>query len=351
MLMVAIVPLLLALSLGKGEHAPAGATGYPWGSWQILAMFALSLLGLVAFVRIEQRATEPIVDLRLFSGRAFTLANAAAFTLGMTFLAAIVFLPLFMVNVVGLSATRSGLTTTPLTFGIVAANVLSGHLVAKLGRYKPIMLAAVGLLVVAYLVMGLTLTPQSTQAEVTLKMILVGLGLGPSIPLYTLAVQSAVPASQLGVATSTATFFRQMGATIGIAIIGTVFAGSLATGMGQGMARATAGLPPELVAQLPRGGLGQMGGAAEEAGPRMSFDAAEVKRTISEQFAGPPELKERLFQAVERLGAELKLAFSAAIRRIYLVCAVIALVGLLLTILLPEIPLTRGRGAGPAATE
>ncbi len=113
----------------------------------------------------------------------------------MAFLTAIVFLPLFMVNVVGLTATSSGLTTTPLTFGIVAGNVFSGQLVSRSGRYKPLMLIALVILIVAFAVMGFTLSPHSTQAEVTVKMILIGLGLGPSIPLYTLAIQNAVPAA------------------------------------------------------------------------------------------------------------------------------------------------------------
>ena len=222
-LLVFTVPLLLALSLGKTQLSP-GETGYLWGSWQILGMFALALAGLAGFLLTERRVKEPILPLSLFANRTFAVGNAASFVLGAGFLAAIVFLPLFMVIVVGLSATNSGLTVTPLTFGIVFGNVISGQLVSRFGRYKPLMLAGIVLLTAAFTIMGFTLTPDSSQAEVTLKMILMGLGLGPAIPLYTLAIQNAVPPQMTGVASSSALFFRSMGSTIGVAVLGSIFA-------------------------------------------------------------------------------------------------------------------------------
>jgi len=233
-LIVGVVPLLLAVSLGHRAHAASmggegyGDVGWAWTSWQVAALFALAAAGLAGFVLIEMRAPEPLLDLRLFGNRVFARGNAAAFVVGMSFLAPMVFLPLFMVRVVGLSITDSGLTTVPLTFGIVTGNLLSGQIVARIGRYKPVMLVALTILIVGFVVMGYTLTTESTQLEVSLKMFLVGIGLGPTIPLYTLAVQSSVPPPQIGVATSTATFSRQMGMTIGAAILSGVFASTLA---------------------------------------------------------------------------------------------------------------------------
>jgi MFS transporter len=241
MLVVAVVPLLLALSLGRSSAAQAAGArlggraaaaltglGYPWGSWPIVSLFALSLLGLLAFLLVERRALDPLLDLRLFRTPVFAWGNAAVFTVGASFFAGIVFLPLFMVNVVGLSATGSGMTMTPLTLALVAGNVGSGQIVSRLGRYRGLMLVALLVLIVAFALMGLTLDTSSTQRGVTLKMVLVGLGLGPSIPLYTLAIQNGVSPQQIGVATASATFFRQMGATVGVAILGTVFANVLA---------------------------------------------------------------------------------------------------------------------------
>src|SRR5213075_1827364 len=104
---------------------------------------------------------DPILDLRLFGDKVFAIGNAAAFAMGLCFLGAIVFLPLFMVNVVGLSATNSGLTTTPLTFGIVVANVTSGQLVSRIGRYKPILLISIVIAIVSFVIMGWTLAADS----------------------------------------------------------------------------------------------------------------------------------------------------------------------------------------------
>jgi EmrB/QacA subfamily drug resistance transporter len=275
-LLITVVPLLLALSLGKTTITP-GETGFLWGSWQILGMFAVAAVSLVAFLLTEQRVKDPILDLKLFNIRTFAIGNLAAFVLGAGFLAGIVFLPLFMVIVVGLSATNSGLTIMPLTFGIVAGNIVSGQLVSRIGRYKPLMLVALVLLMIAFVVMGFTLTPTSTQAEVTLKMILVGLGLGPSIPLYTLAIQNAVPPQSIGVATSSATFFRQMGSTIGVAILGTIFATTLSNEIKPRTDVITASLPAAMRDQFSFSGNASGG----EGASTQNFDANKIKATAT----------------------------------------------------------------------
>lgn len=226
-LAVAVLPLLLALSLGHADTPAADAgVGWVWLSWQIAALLATSLVGLLAFVVIETRATNPILDFKLFRIKTFAVGSLATFIVGNAFLGAIVFLPLFMVNVVGLSATSSGLTTTPLTFGIVAANIVAGHLVSRLGSYKGLLVGSLVIQAASFALLATTLSTDETQLAISLKMVLLGIGLGPAIPLFTLAIQTAVPPPQIGVATAAATFFRQMGTTIGIAILGTVFATS-----------------------------------------------------------------------------------------------------------------------------
>ncbi|HLV68642.1 MAG TPA: MDR family MFS transporter, partial [Polyangiaceae bacterium] len=365
-LLLAVVPVLLALTLGRSGDAPARG-GYPWSSWPIAALFAVGLGGAAAFVAIERRARDPLLDLGLFRDRTFAIGNVATFVLGMTFLAAIVFLPLFMVNVVGLSATHAGLTTTPLTFGIVAGNIASGQIVARTGRYKPTMLAALVLLIGAFAVMGFTLSPTSTQGEVTLKMAAVGLGLGPTVPLYTLAIQNSVPPQRTGVATASATFFRAMGSTIGVTLMGTVFAGALA-------ARLEAELTPLLRdAPLPvRDALAGANAApavghegAESA--RLGFDVQGARRALTEHFelrraqltsdltsgserdralaraalAALERERHDALTAVERLDRGAKTALTSAIERVYQLCILIALVGLLFTRALPELPLRR----------
>lgn len=236
MLIVAMVALLLALSLGHGAVPPMGPrpSGWPWASWQIAGLFAVAVLGVAAFIAIERRAREPILDLTMFRKREFALGCAAAFTAGLPFLAAIVFLPLFMVNVLGTSATDAGKVLIPLTLGIVFANISSGQIVARVGRYKPVLLVSLVLSIAGFVLMGFTLTAESSTLGVSLKMILLGMGMGPAIPLYTLAIQNAVALPRIGVATSTAVFARSVGATVGLAVLNTVFAGALVTHMRAG---------------------------------------------------------------------------------------------------------------------
>ncbi len=296
-LVVAVVPLLLALSLGRATVQP-GETAYLWGSWQILTLFATALVGSLAFVAVEQRAADPVLDLRMFKNRPFAMGVATAFAAGAAFLGGIVFLPLFMVNVVGLSATSSGLTTLPLTFGIVGGNILTGQIVARIGRYKVLIVASLALMVVAFAVLGLTLTPESTQGEVTLKMVLLGLGLGPSIPLFTLHLQNAVEPRHVGVATSTGTFARQMGSTVGLAILGTFFGTALADGMSTRMTAATEGMPAEMVARFRDGGESGGGAGASEEGatPRGHFDRAAVEARVHAAFGAQKDLVKRALQ-------------------------------------------------------
>lgn len=363
-LALAVVPLLLALSLGRGSHA-RGEGGFPWGSWEILGLFALAAVGTGLFIWRERRAPEPLLDPALFRLRTFSAANAAVFIVGAVFLASITFLPLFMVNVVGLSATHSGLTLTPLTLGVVTGNVLSGQLVSRLGRYKALLLGSLLLLTVGFAVMAFTLSPDSNQAEVTVKMVLVGLGLGPSIPIYTLAVQNAVPAQRIGVATSASTFFRQLGMTVGVAVLGTVFAATLGNELSTRTAHATTGLSPEVRQELAASTPGSVG---EGAPATRAFQPEAVKEKLREGFAqerreaealeGPAGTSARArvdanerqaLSTVDRVERALKESFTKATTDVYRFAIVVALAAFAVSLLMPELPLRRTNASSPVA--
>lgn len=287
LLAVGTIPLLLGASLGRAVLRE-GDIGYLWTSPPMLAMGLLAVVGLVGFVAWELRVKDPLVDLSLFKTPAVKWGVLTMFVLGAAFLTPMVFLPLFMVNVVGVTATQSGLTISPLVMGIVAGNVLSGQLASRFGKYKPFMLVALVVLTIGFLVMGFTLTAGSTQSEVTLKMVLLGLGLGPSIPLYTLAVQNAVSQQQMGVATSMTTFFRSMGSTVGVAIVGSLFATTLSEQMSSRLGKATEGLPPQLV----QGFMRKQGADAPEEGGAtgMRFDAEAQKQKARDGLEGARRL-------------------------------------------------------------
>lgn len=339
-LAVAVVPLLLALSLGRGEGGGADAA-------TVVALLVVSAAGVVLFLRAERRAASPVLDLSLFRNRAFATGNLASLVLGGGFLGSMVFLPLFMVNVVGLSATSSGMTMMPLTLGLVAGNILSGQLVYRLGRYKRVILGSQALLIAVMAVMALSLAPDATQASVTAKMVLVGLGMGPTIPLFTVAVQNCVAPHQTGVATSAVTFFRQVGSTVGVAVMGMVFASTLGGGMRTDVAAAVASLPPEVQAPVKSAGHADR---AMERGPAQRFDGAAVRERIG-AMAGTPEVRQARLAAVDHVDGAVKAAFTRATAAVYLVSLLFVLVGFLLTLAMPELPL-RGRGGGgggPAA--
>lgn len=214
------VPLLLALTWG-------GST-YAWDSARILGLFALSAASLIAFLFTESRVKDPILPLTLFKNRVFSVSNVASFIINMAFLGVMMFLPLFMQTVLGISATNSGFTLLPLMAGLIVSSIVSGQLVARLGKYRPVMIGGgVILLIGAFSLTSVGV--DTTQFGIVWRMVILGLGLGPAQSLFTLAIQNAVPREQTGVATSASQFFRQMGSTIGLAIFGTVLTTTLST--------------------------------------------------------------------------------------------------------------------------
>ncbi len=218
-----LVPFVLALQLDK--------TTYPWGSPTTLIMFAIAAIMLLLFILSSLRSKNPLLDLNLFRNRVFTTANTASFFLGASFLCVIIFLPLFMVNVLGVSATRAGVSLIPLSLGVVFGAIVSGQVVSRVGTYKWLMLLGGSVLLVGIYLLS-TMTADISYGRVVFYMIVCGLGIGPSFPLYTLAIQNAVDISKVGQATSSSQFFRQIGSTVGAAILGTVLATSLATNFG-----------------------------------------------------------------------------------------------------------------------
>ena len=360
----AVVPALVAASLAKVEVRP-GDVGYLWSSPLIVGLVVAAVAFGALFVVVEKRVREPLIDMKLFSNRAFSIGVSATFIVGMTFLGAIVFLPLFMVNVVGASATGAGLTTVPLTFGIVIGNIASGQLSSRLGRYKFLIVGSLSILIVAFAVMSFTLSPNVTQAGMAARMILIGLGLGPSIPIFNLHIQTAVEPRQIGAATSVATLSRSLGSTLGIAIFGNIFGLALAHGIESRIAEATAHLPPATVAQM-QAQMVSSSSAGEEGAPTTgAFDLAKAKQRISEGFAARrqalsaagPEAAGQLagldaaessaLSTVEAVGAAFKQAFTDATARVYFVGIFFAVLGLLVTLLLPELPLRGGASTPP----
>ncbi|OLV18445.1 MDR family MFS transporter [Deinococcus marmoris] len=236
------VPLLLALTLGA-------EVDYGWTSPTVLALFAGAIVSLIAFLFVESRHESPILPLSLFKNPTFAWGVLARFFVGAAFLGAILFLSLYLVNVQGVSATKAGTATIPLTMGLIVGSVLSGQLASRLGYYKNLILIGLAFMIGGFYLLS-TLNADTAYSTVIVYMVILGLGIGPALPLFNLAIQNAVQRWEIGVATSAGQFFQQMGSTIGTAVFGAVLTSTLATQVPEQFRAAEAGQPPAVVAQL-----------------------------------------------------------------------------------------------------
>jgi EmrB/QacA subfamily drug resistance transporter len=218
-----------ALAVGAGLITLAltwGGTQYPWGSTEVIACFVVGFVAVVAFVFIERRAVEPLIPLRLFRGSIFNTTSLMAFLVGMAMFGALVYLPLFFQVVHQVTPTQSGLWLLPLMAGLLAASIVSGRAISKLGRYRAFPIAGAVLIAVGMWLLSRIGVP-TAYLFIAGGMVVLGIGLGLVMPVLVLAVQNAVDARDMGAATSASTFFRSVGGVFGVAIFGSIFANRL----------------------------------------------------------------------------------------------------------------------------
>lgn len=211
-LIIGVVTLLLGLNMGGKD--------YPWDSWQIISMFAASILFLVGFVFVEKKAEDPILSLDLFKNRVFTVANIIGFLMGLGMFGSIMFLPLFLQGVVGISATKSGNTMIPMMMAMVVSSVIGGQFIAKI-RFRTMFVTGMTAMAIGFYFLS-TMTVATTQSVAIMYIIILGIGMGLIMPTVTIAVQTAFPPELRGVATSSTQFFRSIGGTLGVTILGVV---------------------------------------------------------------------------------------------------------------------------------
>ncbi len=218
-LAVALVALLLGFVWGGSE--------YPWISPQIIGLFAATGLFLLLFMIVEERVPSPILPLGLFKHRALSISSTATFLISFAMFGAVAFLPLYAQSVVGFSATNSGLALTPLMLGAVFSSTIAGQIISRRGTYKSMAvggmaLSALGIYLFSHISVD---TSELTMVE---YMVLLGLGIGVSFPIYTIVVQSAFDRNKLGVVTATIQMFRSIGSAVGIAVMGSLLNNGLA---------------------------------------------------------------------------------------------------------------------------
>ncbi len=296
--------VLLALGVGPLTLALTwGGTQYAWGSLVIVGLAVFGAAMLVLFVLQERRAAEPIVPLRLFANRVFDAAGAAGFIVGFAMFGAIVYLPLYLQVVHGVSPTASGLRLLPLMAGLLLSSIVSGRLITKRGRYKIFPVVGTAVMTVGLFMLS-RLDVATPYWKLSLAMGVLGVGLGAVMQVLVLAVQNAVEPRDLGAATAAATFFRSIGGSFGVAIFGAIFANRLAHWL------------PLLV-------------------PGATTSSADL------MHASPS----RLAQLPPQVHAGLIEAFSRSLHTVFLFAVPVGVVAFLVTLMLRDVPLRTGSEA------
>lgn len=386
LLILAVVPFMLGLTLDKNI--------YPWHSPLILGMLGMAAVATVLFLLVEMRVSSPVISLGLFRNRTFAVGIAASVLNGAAFFGAILFLSLFMVNVLGLSATEAGTAQIPLMLAFVVSSNVFSQIVQRGGRYKSYMLAGFLMMLLGFFLLT-QIGVNTTMWGVTWRMFIVGLGMGPALPLLNLAMQNAVSFHEIGAATASRQFFQQLGQAIGAAVFGVVLATTLTAQIATNVAPVLGQAPPVLQAGLNPAqfrssissaeGAGGSGMNLEEqltAAATLAF-AAERELVKSALGEGNAQARERLLaspttepalralltsaattgsleqaltivdqaqqqvaqqaQAVAaQVTAALKLSFANSITRIYFYALWLVVAAFLLIVFgLPELPLRR----------
>ncbi|MFG3493914.1 DHA2 family efflux MFS transporter permease subunit [Streptomyces sp. NPDC047928] len=215
--------------------ASLGGTTWAWGSTQIIALAVLGLVLLVWFVSVERRAAEPVLPLKLFRIRTFTLVSVISFVIGFAMFGAMTYLPTFLQVVQRVSPTMSGVHMLPMVLGMLITSTASGQIVSRTGRWKVFPVAGTAVTAVGLLLLH-RMEPASATWVMSLYFFVFGAGLGLVMQVLVLVVQNAVSYEDLGVATSGATFFRSIGASFGVAVFGTVFTNRLTDKLAEALA-------------------------------------------------------------------------------------------------------------------
>ena len=222
-IVIAVVPLLLVAENGRD---------WGWDSTLSIGMIALGVVGIIAFILAERAAKhEALLPLSLFKSRTFSMSTILGVIIGVGMFGGMMTLPLVLQIVTGATPTEAGFMMLPMVAGMMTATIISGQVTSRTGKYKIFMVTGSGILTLGYLYLT-SYNPDMPYWQISIGQVMIGLGLGQLMQTLTLAAQNSVPASEIGVATSSATFFRQMGGTLGVAVFISILFNSLGDTIG-----------------------------------------------------------------------------------------------------------------------
>ena len=310
-----LVPLLIGFSITRDHD---------FTSPEVLGLLGISLVMGVIFFVIEQREEHPIVPFRMWKNRTFAVSMITGFFVAFGMFGAILYVPLIYQGVLGIAATNSGLLVTPMMLGMVIASIVTGQIITRIDRYR--LVGTVGILVMMSGLWLLSLvTVATSELEVVRALVLVGAGLGVTFPLYINATQGAVPREYLGVVSSQIQFWRNIGGTIGVSVLGAILSHQLPVKIQSSIAALN--LPPQALAAIPSGGS-----------PQAIFDSARIAATRAQL---PPQFQE-LF---DQMQGAIRSALASTIHDVFIYATAIVALAVVASIFLEEVPI---RGHTPA---
>lgn len=307
-----VIPFLLALVWGGDK--------YDWSSPQIIGLFAMSLICLPIFVFIESRASDPILPLRLFKERTFSLGNLIVMLAFLSLFGAVLYIPIFVQTVQGSTATNSGLILLPLMAANVVANIAAGQFVSRTGRYKGLVMLSLLTTAAGMFVLS-TLEYNSANSKVILGMVLVGLGLGPSFSVIPTMIQNAFPNRDLGVVTGAVTFFRTVGGAIGASLLGAVFNRVLQDKLSS---ISTQNIPGQFAEKLKDPNFVQ------------NYQAVEGARSALQSLPLPAAIKAGIIQGFEAFVSASKVALTDAIVAVFFLAGILIVIAFILMAFVPN---------------
>jgi EmrB/QacA subfamily drug resistance transporter len=320
-----LIPFLLALVWGGSQYA--------WSSETILLLLAGSIVSLFLFIWAEYRAKEPILSLSLFRSRVFLISIIATFLTGMGMFGAIIYIPVFAQGVIGISATSSGFILTPLMIGLISASIIAGQIISRTGKYKTLAIGGMSITTIGMYWFSF-INVDTSNLMLAARMVVLGFGLGTTMPIFTLVVQSAFAKEKLGEVTASIQLFRSIGGTVGTAIFGGVMNSQLSSRL------ASIGSDPFMQTMKtidPNTAIATINSNTVQA-----ILNPATQSSITALFAQAPEtMQAQLHQSFQNFVQVVKVAFTQSVDHVYLVSTLLMACALIVVLFLPQISLKR----------
>jgi len=328
-----LIPLLLGFTWAGNQYA--------WGSPQIIGLFAFSVTMLVLFAWVERKAVEPIIPVDFFRVRVFATANLVGFLLTIGMFGTLMFLPVYVQGVLGMTAQNSGAVLTPMMLSVIVGSLLAGQVMTRTGRYKLLTILAAAVMAGGMYLMT-RLGADSTWGMVIRDMVVTGIGIGGLMPTLNVAVQNAFPYEVMGVVNASQQFVRSLGGAIAAPILGTVLANTFA-------ARLQLNLPDA----LKRAVAGLSAAQQKQFLDPQSLINSQTQAAIKSQFSAFGAQAESLYKGFI---AAVHQALASGMAELFLIALSVASAAFLVTLFLPEISLKHDEfyepeKAGGAASE